>query len=72
MATVVAFHAHPDDEVLLTGGHADLLLSYDPRGGYGHRDHIRVHEAGASAAAQCGTRVWEATLPAKAQSWITT
>lgn len=43
--------------------HADLLLSYDPRGGYGHRDHIRVHEVGARAAAQCGIRVWEATLP---------
>lgn len=22
---------------------ADLLLSYDPNGGYGHRDHVRVH-----------------------------
>jgi LmbE family N-acetylglucosaminyl deacetylase len=154
MATVVAFHAHPDDEVLLTGGtlaklaaqghrvvivlacsvpmdgpgakgserldqlrtsaetlgtarvvhlgyadsgrgpvlypdppgatrfaradldeaagrlaqvlrdeHADLLLSYDPRGGYGHPDHIKVHQVGARAAELTGTRVLEATVP---------
>ena len=29
---------------------ADLLLSYDANGGYGHRDHVRVHEVGARAA----------------------
>ena len=153
MATIVAFHAHPDDEVLLTGGtiamlaaaghrvvvavacdgdvhdgpglgrrlreleaaaallgaartvhlgyadsgqgpvlypdppgrvrfaradpgeaagrlaallreeRAGVLLSYDPRGGYGHRDHVRVHEVGARAAALTGTRVLEATVP---------
>ncbi|HXW45214.1 MAG TPA: PIG-L family deacetylase [Streptosporangiaceae bacterium] len=154
MATVVAFHAHPDDEVLLTGGtiamlaarghrvvivlacsvpmggpgtkgserldqlsisaetlgaarvvylgyadsgrgpilypdppggirfaradleeaagrlaqvlrdeHADLLLSYDPRGGYGHPDHVKVHQVGARAAELTGTRVLEATVP---------
>lgn len=43
--------------------HADLLLSYDPRGGYGHRDHLRVHEVGARAAKMTGIRVLEATLP---------
>ena len=150
MATVLAFHAHPDDEVLLTGGtlaklaaqghrvvivvacdgavgtpnsrldefresaailgaaraehlgyadsghgpvlypdppgrvrfaradigeaagrlaallreeHADLLLSYDAQGGYGHRDHIKVHEVGAQAAALTGVRLLEATVP---------
>jgi LmbE family N-acetylglucosaminyl deacetylase len=153
MATVVAFHAHPDDEVLLTGGTiarlaaeghrviivvacdgdvmdgphqgrrldelrasaailgadkavhlgyadsgygpvlyedppgrtrfvradpeeaarkladllkeegADLLLSYDPQGGYGHRDHVRVHQVGARAAELAGIRVVEATVP---------
>lgn len=150
MATVLAFHAHPDDEVLLTGGtlarlsaeghrvvivvacdgamwtpnrrldefrasaeilgaaraeylgyadsghgpecppdppgrirfaradldqaagrlaaiireeNADLLLSYDERGGYGHRDHLRVHDVGARAAALTGVRVLEATVP---------
>lgn len=43
--------------------HADLLLSYDAAGGYGHRDHIRVHEVGARAAALTGVRVLEATVP---------
>src|SRR6266851_1967036 len=153
MATIVAFHAHPDDEVLLTGGtiawlaaeghrviivvacsgemwpdqhrgrrleelrasaailgadkavhlgsadsgagpvlfddppggtrfaradveeaagklaspladeHADLLLSYDPQGGYGQSDHVRVHQVGARAAELAGVRVVEATVP---------
>src|SRR5580700_4185900 len=42
---------------------ADLLLSYDPRGGYGHRDHVKVHEVGVLAAQLTGTRVLEVTLP---------
>ncbi|NUT96897.1 MAG: PIG-L family deacetylase [Saccharothrix sp.] len=149
-ATVVAFHAHPDDEVLLTGGtlaraaadgyrvvvvvatdtmwsepptrldelraaakvlgvqrvvhlgyadsghgavlfadppgrqrfvradldeaagrlaevlaeeRADLLLSYDRNGGYGHRDHVKVHEVGRRAAELAGVRLLEATMP---------
>lgn len=48
---------------LIRDERADLLLSYDPHGGYGHRDHVRVHEVGARAAALCGVRVLEATLP---------
>jgi LmbE family N-acetylglucosaminyl deacetylase len=152
MATVVAFHAHPDDEVLLTGGTlarlaaeghrtvvvvaccgglgadpetrlaelrasaawlgvarvvhlgyadsghgavlypdppgqvrfaradpdeaaaklaallreegADLLLSYDPQGHYGHRDHVMVYRVGARAAQLAGpVRVLESTMP---------
>ena len=43
--------------------HADLLLSYDARGGYGHRDHVRVHVVGAKAAELTGVRVLEATAP---------
>jgi LmbE family N-acetylglucosaminyl deacetylase len=42
---------------------ADLLLSYDPQGGYGHRDHVKVHEVGARAGELAGVRVLEATLP---------
>ncbi len=43
---------------------ADLLLSYDANGGYGHRDHVRVHEVAARAAEIAGTpRVLEATVP---------
>lgn len=36
-------------DVLLEEG-ADVLTTYDPNGGYGHRDHVRVHEVGARAA----------------------
>ena len=42
---------------------ADVLLSYDPRGGYGHRDHVKVHHVGARAAQMTGIRVLEATAP---------
>lgn len=43
---------------------ADVLLTYDAAGGYGHRDHVRVHEVGARAAEIAGTpRVLEATVP---------
>ncbi len=48
---------------LLAEEHADLLLSYDPQGGYGHRDHVRVHQVGARAAGVAGVRVVEATVP---------
>jgi LmbE family N-acetylglucosaminyl deacetylase len=42
---------------------ANLLLSYDPRGGNRHRDHVRGHEVGARAAGLAGVRVVEATVP---------
>jgi LmbE family N-acetylglucosaminyl deacetylase len=48
---------------LLAEVHADLLLSYDPHGGNGHRDHVRVHQVGARAARLAGVRVVEATVP---------
>jgi LmbE family N-acetylglucosaminyl deacetylase len=48
---------------LLAEEHADLLLSYDPEGGYGHRDHVRVHQVGARAAELAGVRVVQATVP---------
>jgi LmbE family N-acetylglucosaminyl deacetylase len=48
---------------ILRAEDADLLLSYDPVGGYGHPDHIRVHEVGALAARLAGVRVLEATVP---------
>jgi LmbE family N-acetylglucosaminyl deacetylase len=48
---------------LLTDEHADLLLSYDPQGCYGHLDHVRVHQVGAHAAQLAGVRVVEATVP---------
>ena len=48
---------------LLVDERADLLLGYDPQGGYGHRDHVRVHQVGARAAELAGVRVVEATVP---------
>jgi LmbE family N-acetylglucosaminyl deacetylase len=42
---------------------ADILLSYDPNGGYGHRDHVKVHEVGRRAAQLTGVVVLEATVP---------
>ncbi|WP_404384570.1 PIG-L family deacetylase [Knoellia locipacati] len=55
---------------ILTTERADVLLSYDARGGYGHRDHVRVHEVGARAAEIARSRsttqsprVLEATVP---------
>lgn len=42
----------------------DVLLTYDRNGGYGHRDHVKVHEVGALAAELAGTpRVLQATVP---------
>jgi LmbE family N-acetylglucosaminyl deacetylase len=48
---------------VLTEEHADVLTIYDPYGGYGHRDHRRVHDAGRLAAGWAGTPVvLEATV----------
>ncbi|HEY8653636.1 MAG TPA: PIG-L family deacetylase [Dermatophilaceae bacterium] len=42
----------------------DVLLTYDANGGYGHRDHVKVHEVGARAAELANTpRVLQATVP---------
>ncbi len=50
--------------VILREENADVLLSYDAAGGYGHRDHVQVHHVGARAAELAGTpRVLQATVP---------
>src|SRR5215469_17210856 len=48
---------------VLTAERADLLLSYDPQGGNGLRDHVRAHHVGARAAQLACVRVAEATMP---------
>lgn len=49
---------------LLREEDASVLLTYDRNGGYGHRDHVRVHEVGQRAAELAGTpRVLQATVP---------
>ena len=45
---------------------ADVVVGYDPSGGYGHPDHVRVHEAVRAAVGRSGSkrlRLFEATLP---------
>jgi LmbE family N-acetylglucosaminyl deacetylase len=43
---------------------AQLLLSYQRNGGYGHRDHVQVHHVGQRAAELAATpRVLEVTMP---------
>lgn len=49
---------------ILKEENAGLLLSYDAAGGYGHRDHVKVHHVGARAAQLAGeVRVLEVTWP---------
>ncbi|MET0627273.1 MAG: PIG-L family deacetylase [Acidimicrobiia bacterium] len=48
---------------LLTEEHAEVLTTYDERGGYEHPDHIKVHEVGLRAAELAGTpKVFLATI----------
>ena len=48
---------------LLREEQAEVLTTYDPRGGYGHPDHVRVHEVGRRAAELASTPVvLEATI----------
>jgi LmbE family N-acetylglucosaminyl deacetylase len=48
---------------ILVEERADVLTTYDPNGGYGHPDHVRVHEVGRAAAELAGTPVvLEATI----------
>jgi LmbE family N-acetylglucosaminyl deacetylase len=48
---------------ILVEEQADVFTSYDPNGGYGHPDHLKVHMVGGRAARLAGTpRVFEATI----------
>lgn len=54
------------DEIadVLREEHADVVIGYDRNGGYGHRDHVRVHEVVRLAAARADTPLLlEATVP---------
>lgn len=42
---------------------ADMLIGYDPSGGYGHPDHVHVHRVAREAARVSGIQLFEATLP---------
>jgi LmbE family N-acetylglucosaminyl deacetylase len=43
---------------------AEALVHYDPRGIYGHPDHVAVHRIGAAVAARVGIPGYEATVAA--------
>ena len=48
---------------LLDDEHADVFVTYDENGGYGHPDHIQVHRVGLRGAELAGTaRVFMATI----------
>ena len=55
---------------LIRDEHAGILLSYDPQGGNGHPDHVKVHQVGARAAQMTGVRILEATLPRETAAWL--
>lgn len=40
-----------------------FIVGYDPSGGYGHPDHVRVSELGRAVAKVTGVRLLEASLP---------
>lgn len=48
---------------------ADVLIGYDAAGGYGHRDHVHVHEIARAAAALTGVPLLEATAPRDVLAW---
>ena len=49
---------------ILSEESADVVVGYDPSGGYGHPDHVRVHESvRAAARGRSDVRLFEATLP---------
>jgi LmbE family N-acetylglucosaminyl deacetylase len=55
---------------ILRAEDAQLLLSYQPNGGYGHRDHVQVHHVGKRAAELAGlARVLEVTMPRELLWW---
>ena len=52
---------------ILDNERADALTTYDAAGGYGHRDHVRVHHVGRRAADLAGTSaVFQATVDRQA------
>lgn len=52
---------------ILRAEHADALIGYDARGGYGHPDHLAVHRAAPVAARLAGTPLLlEATVDRRA------
>jgi len=51
-------------ERIVVAEHAEALVHYDPRGIYGHVDHVQVHRAGARVVRRLGITGYEATVDA--------
>lgn len=51
------------DAIAEIASRADILVGYDPSGGYGHPDHVHVHAAVRAAWPRTQARLFEATLP---------
>jgi len=63
--------AHPHDvadriERIARAEGATTLVHYDPRGIYGHVDHVQVHRAGALVGHRLGVPAYEATVDVEA------
>ena len=62
-STIAADEASARVAALLREERASALVTYDPRGIYGHPDHIKVHRVGGRAAELAGVpTVYEATV----------
>lgn len=65
LAAVSAFAVARTIAAVCDEEEADVLVGYDPSGGYGHPDHLQVHRATRAAAVLCARapHLFEATLP---------
>lgn len=62
--------------LVLTTERPDVVVTYEPQGGYGHPDHVRAHEITMAAVAAASTpqwapEVWWAAIPADELSLAT-
>ena len=46
-----------DIRAVIDSTRPDLIVTYDDQGGYGHPDHVRMHDAGVRAAQATGIRI---------------
>jgi LmbE family N-acetylglucosaminyl deacetylase len=57
------------DRIATIATGADILIGYDPAGGYGHPDHQQVHQAVRRAWRATRAQLFEATLPREIIRW---
>lgn len=60
-----------DIEAFITARRPSLVISYDQAGGYGHPDHVRVHDAARAATHSAGLQFAEIVHdPSHANEWF--